>query len=56
MNGRNTLRRFGVHLIVIHMSAIGILVALIVIVDNPFRGATSVSASIIADAVKPASP
>ncbi|MGZ5908413.1 MAG: bestrophin-like domain [Reyranella sp.] len=56
MNGRNTLRRFGVHLIVIHMSAIGILVALIVIVDNPYRGATSVSSSIIADAVRPPSP
>ena len=56
MNGRNTLRRFGVHLIVIHMSAIGILVALIVVVDNPFRGATSVSSSIIAHAVKPVSP
>ena len=51
MNGRSTLHRFGVHLIVVHMSAIGILVALIVIVDNPFRGTTSVSSSIIADAV-----
>lgn len=56
MNGRNTLHRFGVHVIVVHMSAIGVLVALIVIVDNPFRGATSVSPSIIADAVRPPSP
>ena len=55
MNGRNTLHRFGVHLIVVHMSAIGLVIALIVIVDNPFNGTTSVSSSIIADALKPAS-
>jgi uncharacterized protein DUF4239 len=53
MNGRNTLHRFGVPLIAVHMSAIGIVIALIVIVDNPFRGTTSVSPSIIASALKP---
>lgn len=53
MNGRNTLHRFGVHLIVVHMSAIGILVALVVAVDNPYRGTTSVSSSIIANALRP---
>lgn len=56
MNGRNTLHRFGVHLIVVHMSAIGIVIALIVMIDNPFNGTTSVSSSIIADALKPATP
>lgn len=51
MNGRNRLHRFGVHLIAVHMSAIGLVIALIVIVDNPFRGVTSVSPSIIGDAL-----
>lgn len=52
MNGRNNLHRFGVHLIVVHMAAIGLVIALIVIVDNPFRGVTSVNPSIIANALK----
>jgi hypothetical protein len=52
MNGRNNLHRFGVHLIVVHMSAIGMVIALIVIVDNPFRGVTSVDSSIIANALR----
>ncbi|SJZ54219.1 Protein of unknown function [Enhydrobacter aerosaccus] len=52
MNGRNNLHRFGMHLIVVHMAAIGMVIALIVIVDNPFRGVTSIDPSIIADALK----
>ena len=53
MNGRNTLHRYGLHIMVLHMSAIGMVVALILIVDNPFRGTTSVSPSIIGNALEP---
>ncbi|MBS0518401.1 MAG: DUF4239 domain-containing protein [Proteobacteria bacterium] len=52
MNGRNNLHRYGMHLIVVHMAAIGMVIALIVIVDNPFRGVTSIDPSIIANALK----
>lgn len=51
MNGRNTLHRYGVHLLVLHMAAIGLVIALIMIVDNPFRGTTSVSPDIIGRAL-----
>lgn len=53
MNGRDTLHRFGLQVLVLHMAAIGLVVALIVIIDNPFRGSTSVSPSIIAKALDP---
>jgi len=53
MNGRNTLHRYGLHVMLLHMAAIGMVVALILIIDNPFRGTTSVSPSIIANALSP---
>ncbi|MCA0303830.1 MAG: DUF4239 domain-containing protein [Proteobacteria bacterium] len=51
MNGRNRLHRYGLQVMVIHMAAIGLVVALILVVDNPFRGSTSVSPAIIARAL-----
>ena len=51
MNGRNTLHRYGLQVMVLHMAAIGMVVALILIVDNPFRGSTSVDPSIIGKAL-----
>ena len=52
MNGRNSLHRYGVHVMILHMAAIGMVVALILIVDNPFRGSTSVDPSIIGQALE----
>lgn len=51
MNGRHTLDRFGLGLICLHMGAIGMVVALILAMDSPFRGETSVSPAAIARAV-----
>lgn len=52
MNGRNTLHRYGLQVMVLHMAAIGMVVALILIVDNPFRGSTSVNPSAIGSALE----
>lgn len=52
LSGRRSVRRFGIQINVMHMSAIGLLMALILIFDNPFRGDTSVSSEIILDALK----
>ncbi|MHB1219940.1 MAG: bestrophin-like domain [Alphaproteobacteria bacterium] len=52
LSGRRSVRRFGIQINVMHMSAIGLLMALILIFDNPFRGETSVSPQIILDALK----
>src|SRR4051812_34416106 len=43
MNGRHRLDAFGLTLIAFHMGAIGLVVALILVMDAPFRGETSVS-------------
>jgi hypothetical protein len=43
MNGRHTMDPFGTTLIAFHMGAIGLVVALILVMDSPFRGETSVS-------------
>ncbi|SEF55075.1 DUF4239 domain-containing protein [Bosea lathyri] len=43
MNGRHKLNWTAVSLIAIHMAAIGMVLALIVIMDEPFRGETSIS-------------
>ena len=52
MNGRNAPHRFSIRLIVIHMSAIGLVIALIMILDDPFRGETSVGADIILNSLR----
>jgi hypothetical protein len=43
MNGRHKLDAFGMTLIAFHMGAIGLVIALILVMDAPFRGETSVS-------------
>jgi hypothetical protein len=43
MNGRHKLDAFGTMMIAFHMGAIGLVVALILVMDAPFRGETSVS-------------
>lgn len=52
LSGRRHIRRFGIQINIMHMSAIGLLMALILIFDNPFRGDTSVSLDAILDALK----
>ena len=43
MNGRHKLDGFSITLIAFHMGAIGLVVAMILVMDSPFRGETSVS-------------
>jgi hypothetical protein len=43
MYGRDKLDAFGMTLIAFHVGAIGLVVALILVMDAPFRGETSVS-------------
>ena len=42
MNGRHKLDAFSMTLIAFHMGAIGLVVAMILVMDSPFRGETSV--------------
>jgi hypothetical protein len=43
LNGRHKLNATALSLIAIHMAAIGMVLALIIIMDEPFRGQTSIS-------------
>jgi Protein of unknown function (DUF4239) len=43
MNGRHNLDPFSMTLIAFYMGAIGLVVAMILVMDSPFRGETSVS-------------
>lgn len=49
--GRETQKGFGMQVNVIHMAAIGLAVGLVIILDNPFRGQTSIASSIIGAAL-----
>jgi hypothetical protein len=51
--GRETPKGFGVQVNVIHMAAIGLAVGLVITLDNPFRGQTSIAPSIIGTALGP---
>jgi hypothetical protein len=51
MNGRHRLDRTSASLIFLHMAAIGLVLALILVMDQPFRGETSVSSAPIARAL-----
>jgi len=42
MNGRYELNGLGISLVSIHMAAIGLVIALILVLDEPFRGETSI--------------
>ncbi len=49
--GRESPKRFGTQVNMVHMSAIGLAVGLVIILDNPFRGQTSVDPAIIMNAL-----
>jgi hypothetical protein len=56
MNGRHKLDAFGMTLIAFHMGAIGLVAALILVMDSPFRGETSVSPASLVRAARLSSP
>lgn len=49
--GRERPKRVGVQVHMIHMASIGLAVGLVIILDNPFRGQTSIDPAIIATAL-----
>jgi len=51
MNGRHPLDRASASLITLHMGAIGLVMALILVMDEPFRGETSISSTPISKAL-----
>jgi hypothetical protein len=51
MNGRYRLDSFGVSLIGLHMAGIGMVLALILVMDEPFRGQSAITAESLAKAV-----
>ena len=51
MNGRHSSDMVSTALIFLHMAGIGLVLALIVVMDQPFRGETSVPATPIAEAL-----
>ena len=53
LSGRETPKGFGVQVNVIHMGAIGLAVGFVIVLDNPFRGQTSVPSAIIGTALGP---
>ena len=53
LSGRETPKGFGVQVNVIHMGAIGLAVGFVIVLDNPFRGQTSIASAIIGTALGP---
>ena len=53
LSGRESAKRFGMQINVIQMSAIGLAVGLVIVLDNPFRGETSIGPEIIQQAYAP---
>lgn len=53
MNGRHPLDLASICLITLHIGSIGLVIALILVMDEPFRGQTSISADPIAKALAP---
>ncbi len=53
LSGRRTAKRFGIQVNIMHMSAIGLAVGMVVVLDNPFRGETSIGPEIIEQAWVP---
>ncbi len=51
LSGREVPKRFGMQVNLIHMAAIGLAVGLVVSLNNPFRGQTSVDPAIIRGAL-----
>ncbi|WP_294540168.1 DUF4239 domain-containing protein [uncultured Rhodoblastus sp.] len=53
LSGRDTAHRFGIQINMMHMSAIGLATGMVVVLDNPFRGDTSIGPEIIQHALTP---
>jgi hypothetical protein len=53
LSGRETAHRFGIQINMMHMSAIGLAIGMVVVLDNPFRGETSIGPEIIEHAWTP---
>jgi hypothetical protein len=53
LSGRETAKRFGIQINMMHMSAIGLAVGMVIVLDNPFRGETSIGPEIIGHALAP---
>ena len=53
LSGRETPKGFGVQVNAIHMAALGLAVGLVIVLDNPFRGQTSIDPTIIGRALGP---
>ena len=53
LSGRETVQRFGIQINMMHISAIGLAVGMVIILDNPFRGETSIGPEIIANVWNP---
>ena len=51
LSGRETAKRFGIQINVMHMSALGLAVGMVIVLDNPFRGETSIGPEIIEHAL-----
>jgi len=52
MNGRHSFDRASAMLITLHMGALGLVIAMILVMDEPFRGQTSISPIPISSALK----
>jgi len=52
LSGREAPKRFGMQVNLIHMAAIGLAVGLVIALNNPFRGQTSIDPAVIRDALK----
>jgi Protein of unknown function (DUF4239) len=50
LSGRDAPKRFGLQVNMIHMAVIGLAVGLVVVLNNPFRGQTSIDPAIIRNA------
>ena len=53
LSGRDAPKRFGLQVNMIHMAVIGLAVGLVVVLNNPFRGQTSIDPVIIRNAPFP---
>jgi hypothetical protein len=53
LSGREAAKRFGIQINMMHMSAIGLAVGMVIVLDNPFRGETSIGPEIIGHALAP---
>jgi hypothetical protein len=53
LSGRETAQRFGIQINMMHMSALGLAIGMVIVLDNPFRGDTSVGPEIIEHAWNP---